>query len=123
MKKKYLLIILSTILVVWSTIVYLFFKKVDEMKDNNPSDYYLKDEYSGKVINKFIDKKQHNYKTIVIKQAQIEHSVIFSFVMDDLFEFIKIEDSLTKKSGALDLRLKRKNLDTLITMKIFGHRK
>ncbi len=54
----------------------------------------MKDEYSGDVINKFIDKKQHDYRTVVIKQENNEHTIIFSFVMRGLYEFIEVGDTL-----------------------------
>ncbi len=123
MKNKYLIITACFILVIWSVIVYLFLSKVNDMTGSDPSGYYLKDEYSGKVIDKFIDKEQHNYKTLIIKQVKTEHKVIFSFVKDGLYDYIEKGDTLSKKSGTLDLRLKRKNLDTVITMLIYDRRK
>ncbi|MEX0996973.1 MAG: hypothetical protein WDZ45_07985 [Flavobacteriaceae bacterium] len=123
MNKKiiYLFVILS--IAIGSIIIYLFTKKVIEITSGNPADYYIKDEYSGIVINKFIDKEQHDYRTVVIKQEDNEHTVIFSFVMGGLYEFIEKGDTLSKKSGTLDLQLKRKDLDTLITMQIYDRSK
>jgi len=123
MKKAYIYLIIFIIILIGSVIIYLFTNKVLEITSIDPSDYYVKDEYSGDVINKFIDKKQHDYRTVVIKQENNEHTIIFSFVMGGLYEFIEVGDTLSKKSGTLDLRLKRKDLDTLITMQIYDRRK
>lgn len=123
MKKVYIIFIIICCLIIGSIIIYLFTKKVLEITSGDPSEYYRNDVYSGVVIKKFIDRQKHDYRTIIIEQDDNkEHVVIFSFVMEGLYEFIEVGDSLHKKSGTLDLRLKRKDLDTLITMKIFDRR-
>ncbi len=43
--------------------------------------------------------------------------------MGGLYEFIEVGDILSKKSGSLELNLKRKDLDTLIIMQIYNRRK
>lgn len=121
MKKNYVILIVSFVLIS-VTIVILFTNKVLEMTGGDPSEYYRNDIYSGVVIKKFINREQHNHRTLIIKQKDIEHVVLFNFVMEGLYEFIEVGDSLSKKSGSLDLRLKRKDLDTIITMQIFDRR-
>lgn len=49
--------------------------------------------------------------------------MIFSFVIDGLYDYIEKGDTLSKKSGTLDLRLKRKNLNTVINMRIYDRSK
>jgi len=121
MKKVY--IILFFVLIIFTVIVFLFTKKALEFTSGNPSEYYSNDFYSGVVVKKFIDREQHNYRTIIIEQYDNEYTLIFSFVMGGLYEFIEVGDTLSKKSGTLDLRLNRKDLDTLITMQIYDRRK
>ncbi len=123
MKKVYLVFIIFCLLIIGSTIVFLFTKKVLEITGGDPSEYYRNDIYTGVVIKKFINREQHNHRTLIIKQKDKEHVVLFNFVMGGLYEFIEVGDTLSKKSGTLDLRLKRKDLDTLITMQIFDRRK
>lgn len=122
MKKVYVIFIIFCLLIIGSIIIYLFTKKVLELTGGDPSEYYRNDVYSGVVIKKFIDRQKHDYRTIIIEQENKEHTVIFSFVMGGLYEFIEVGDTLSKKSGTLDLRLKRKDLDTLIKMQIFDRR-
>jgi hypothetical protein len=122
MKKIYIIIIVFIVLIIGSTIVIKFTNKVLEMTGGDPSEYYRDDIYTGVVIKKLINREQHNYRTIIIEQDDKEQVVLFSFVTGGLYEFIEVGDTLSKKSGSLDLRLKRKDLDTLITMQIYDRR-
>jgi len=96
---------------------------VNELLATNEEDFFIKTEFVGVVTQKYINKEQHNYETVIIVDDTIQHKILFDFVMEGLYEFIEVGDTLSKKSGTLDLRLKRKDLDTLITMKIFDRRK
>lgn len=122
MKRVFIIFIVIFVLI-GTIIVFLFSKKVIELTSGDPSEYYRNDVYSGVVIKKFIDRQKHDYRTLVIEKDGKVHVVIFSFVTDGLYEFIEVGDTLHKKSGTLDLRLKRKDLDTLIKMQIFDRRK
>lgn len=123
MNKKVIYLFAFLSIAIGSIIIYLFTNKVMEMTSGNPADYYIDDEYSGVVINKFIDKEKHNYRTVIIKKEDKEHTVVFSFVMGGLYEFIEVGDTLFKKTGTLELHLKRKNLDTVIPMQIYDRSK
>jgi len=73
--------------------------------------------YEGIVTDKYIDKQNHA-RPIIIIQHQIfgDTKKDFVFQSSELFDFIKIGDTITKKNGSLKFNLKRKNLDTIIKL-------
>lgn len=119
MKRLGLIISLLIVVFIGFAIVYLFASKVNEMNDFNPSKYYINKEFSGVVKNKFINKKQHNQQIIILENRKIKDTIIFNFVMGEVYEFIKIGDTLSKKRNSLDLHLKGNDVDTIIQMKIY----
>jgi hypothetical protein len=97
--------------------------KVNELSGINEEEFFLKAEFNGAITQKYKDRKQHNYETLIIENDTFQQTILFDFVMGGLYEFLEVGDTLSKKSGTLDLRLKRKDLDTLITMQIYDRRK
>ena len=110
MKKLILFVILLVILTLGVYIMILYNQSVNELTNNDSTDYYKRKDFKGLVIDKFIDKYQHNRKTIIIKEKNDKDTLIFSFVMGNVFEFIKEGDSLSKNKGSLDLKFKKKRL-------------
>ncbi len=119
----------NTIIISASILIFLLLgtivivKFISTVKKLNPdkkaSEYYREDVFSGLVLNKYIDSKQHNYKTLIVGNDNKEHRILFDFEIGGLYEFIQIGDSIFKKKDTLDVRLKRNKMDTIITMKIY----
>ena len=120
------IIIISVIVSIGFKIFDMFSSDVKKMTNNREKDYILKEEYSGIVTKKYVDSLQHNYKTIIVKDEKSNKKLLFDFVLNDVYQFIKEGDSLSKNKGSLDLNLKRNDLDTIIHMEIYnrqGNRK
>ena len=100
----------------------LYNQSVKELTNNDSTGYYKRKEFKGLVIKKFIDKYQHNRRTIIIRENNDKDTLIMDFVMCNVFEFIEEGDSLSKNKGSLDLNLKRKDLDTIIHMEIYNRK-
>lgn len=122
MKRVYIIIIVCFVLIS-SVIMYLFLSRLNELTGINEEEFFLKAEFNGAITQKYKDRNQHNYETVIIENDTLQQTILFDFVMGGLYEFLEVGDSLSKKSGTLDLRLKRKVLDTLITMQIYDRRK
>ena len=73
--------------------------------------------YEGIVTEKYIDKQNHA-RPIIIIQHQIfgDKKKDLVFQSSKLFDFIKIGDTITKENESLLIKLKRKNLDTIIKL-------
>lgn len=73
--------------------------------------------YEGIVTEKYIDKQNHAKPIIIIRHKIFgNNKKDFVFQSSRLFDFIKIGDTLTKKTESLKINLKRKNLDTIIKL-------
>jgi|SRR5690606_9468421 len=106
-------------LCIGSIVIYKFINGVRKLVPNKKaSEYYSEDQYYGIVMDKFIDREQHNYKTIIIRNENYERSVLFDFEIGGLYEFIEIGDSISKNVNSLDFQLVREGLDTIMPMKV-----
>ncbi|PKQ46752.1 hypothetical protein [Confluentibacter flavum] len=73
--------------------------------------------YEGLVTEKYIDKQNHAIPIIIIRnQIFGDNKKDFVFQSSELFDFIKVGDTITKKRESLLINIKRKNLDTLIKL-------
>lgn len=73
--------------------------------------------YQGIVVEKYIDKQNHARPIIIIRHQKFgDNKKDFVFQSSELFDFIKIGDTMTKKTESLKINLKRKNLDTVIKL-------
>ena len=83
-------------------------------------DLYREESYSGKVLDRYIDTDQHNYHKIILEENNNERIILMDWEIGGLFNFVQKGDTLHKESGSLDVNLKRKDLDTIITMKFYS---
>ncbi|MEL6988788.1 MAG: hypothetical protein AAGK97_13315, partial [Bacteroidota bacterium] len=60
--------------------------------------FFLKQKFSGKIIDKFIDKKEHNFKVVSTKEYPY---INISILSDSLFELIQVNDSIYKQKDML----------------------
>jgi len=80
-------------------------------------DFYKQEAYTGIVIDKFIDKEQHNYKKVIIEEDFNDKVVYLDADVGGVYNYIMIGDSLMKNKGELFLLVNRKGKDTLIDFK------
>ncbi|WP_308993993.1 hypothetical protein QLS71_015295 [Mariniflexile litorale] len=73
--------------------------------------------YEGIVTEKYIDKQNHARPIIIIRHEIFgDNKKDFLFQNPELFDYIQIGDTITKKNESLKMNLKRKNLDTIIKL-------
>ncbi len=78
-------------------------------------EYYSK--YDGLVVKKYIDKQNHARPIIIIRnQIFGDDKKDFVFQSSELFDFIKVGDTISKSRESLLLNIKRRNLDTIIKL-------
>ena len=69
--------------------------------------------YKGTVVNKYVDRKQHNYKTIELKlNDTLEYFHILNG-SSELFDYLKIHDSVIKLNFGNEIIVRRNNIDSL----------
>ena len=79
--------------------------------------HYRIEEYSGLVIDKYVDKDEHNYQKVILQHEYGERVILFNHETGGLFNHIEVGDSLIKEYGNLDVKILRADFDTTITMK------
>lgn len=84
---------------------------------------YLNENYSGLVVNKFIDREEHNFKKVVLQENNLERVILFDGELGNIFEFIRKGDSIVKTRGNLRVHLIREDLDTVLNIKLYGMEK
>ena len=65
--------------------------------------------FEGEVIKKFVDKKNHNHSTLILKNKYGEQNVILTRDKSNLFDFVQIGDSISKEYGYLNVYVIRDN--------------
>lgn len=68
----------------------------------------------GKVLKKFLDKKEHLYPVLIINGQP--HRLIIQIDNSKFYNFVEVGDSLKKEKGNLDIRVIRAGLDTVFTI-------
>lgn len=74
----------------------------------------------GRVTKKFIDIDNHSYERVVVREEYKEDGgFILNVETSGLYEFLQVNDSIIKKSGTLDVRVIREDLDTTLVMSVY----
>jgi hypothetical protein len=77
---------------------------------------YKIDEFNGVVIDKYIDKNEHNFKKIIINENNTRRVVLFDIEISGVYDFFMVGDSIAKDKGNLQIRVIRNDLDTTLQM-------
>lgn len=83
-------------------------------------DAYRQKEFTGIILDKYIDIKEHQNKTIILKEDYNERTIIFNLEKNGIFDFFEVGDSIIKVAGTLQVRVIRHNIDTVLDMKFSG---
>jgi hypothetical protein len=116
---KIFLLLFIFIIIPISYITYWGIKNIpsqDELCKQGVELYKIK-EFKGKVLKKYIDKNNHQNKTLIIKDNGNEKTVFMNADIGGVFEYISIGDSVSKNKGELFVLVNRKKIDTIINYK------
>jgi hypothetical protein len=119
MKQFLKLVVLLSIVVSFGTVVLWYLENIpssDEMRKQFVS-FYNNEQYSGLVIDKYIDNENHLYETVVIRGNDGDSSFFFNADIAGIFEYLAVGDSVEKKSGELFISIQRGQTDTIIKYK------
>mgnify|MGYP005992288091 CR=1 FL=1 len=88
----------------------------DELCKQGVELYKIK-EFKGKVLKKYIDKNNHQNKTLIVEENSDEKTVILNADIGGIYEYISIGDSVSKNMGELFVLVNRNKTDTIINFK------
>ncbi|NVN18056.1 hypothetical protein GUA46_06870 [Muricauda sp. HICW] len=116
--KKWILISITALLIIWVVVtINLFNREVvsqEKFFDQAVKQVY-KENFHGLVTKKYIDKNNRGRKKIVLDHGAEEVDLVYE--KSELYDFIRLNDSIEKKKNTLYLRIKRNDKDTLIILK------
>lgn len=64
--------------------------------------------FEGLVIDKFMDKKNHNHATLKLRNSFGEQNIILTRDKSEIFDFVQLGDSVSKEYGDLNVLIKRR---------------
>ncbi|MDE5423324.1 hypothetical protein L3073_13980 [Ancylomarina sp. DW003] len=88
----------------------VFFTYMTRKENEKLPEYYQKEkatEYIGVILSKYVDKNNHNWETIIIKNNCNEIKTIWNADKSGFFEFVTVGDSISKVSGSYVIRIYR----------------
>lgn len=118
-KRKLLFRIWLLVSLIGLVIILLWFKNIiptPEEDINMAVNAYKTDEFNGVVIDKFIDRNEHNFKKVFINENNTQRVILFDIETSGVYDFFSIGDSITKHKGSLQIRVIRNDLDTTLQM-------
>ncbi len=100
-------------------IIFWLSHKIQSPKEAIESaiDTYRIEEYKGIITDKFIDKNEHNFKKVFIKENNRQRIILFDIEASGVYNYFEIGDSLIKNRGSLQIRVLRNQTDTTLQMK------
>ena len=107
-KRNFKYILLANI-VLLAFIIFIVNKNLPTPKEVNKKAFesIKLNKFEGLVMDKFLDKKNHNHATIKIKNSFVEQNIILTRDKSDLFSFIQLGDSVLKEYGEFEVMIKR----------------
>ena len=90
--------------------------KVDceSLKQNEKSD-----EYSGVIIEKYIDQDQHMYEKVILDKSPGTDVILLNWETSGFFDFLKIGDSISKNPNGLQVNVWRNDKDTIYNLEFY----
>lgn len=103
---KYILLVNIVLLVI---IIFVVNRNLPTPKEINQTAFesIKLTKFEGLVIDKFMDKKNHNHVTLRLRNSFGEQNIILTRDKSDVFEFVQVGDSVSKEYGGLNVRIKR----------------
>ena len=120
MKMKLFIKIWLIACILGAIIVFTWFNSIKlspKEEINRAVNAYRIEEYSGVIINKFVDRDEHNFKKVILNENNLERVILLDIEQGGLFEFLNIGDSIIKTKDNLKVRVIRNDIDTTIEMK------
>lgn len=75
---------------------------------------FKREKFSGKILKKYIDKKQHNYEMLVIKTKNGRDSTSFSTDASGFYDFVEVNDSIIKIENSNEIKIVNKDTSFFI---------
>lgn len=107
--RRYLKYILLINVVLLAVIIFLVNRNLPTPKEVNKMAFesIKLTKFEGLVIDKFMDKRNHNHATLKLRNSFGEQNIILTRDKSDIFDFVQVGDSVSKEYGDLNVLIKR----------------
>ncbi len=101
--------------IVFIGLIFLFYK-FDDYSHKRFLMEFKKEQFGGRIVKKYIDKKQHNYEMLVIQMGGGKDSLLnFSADKSGFYDFIQVNDSIIKLENSNDIRIINRGISFTIS--------
>ncbi len=99
--------------IIWISIYIVFFQILPGLNEKyhecNIFHEINNQQIHSKVLRKFIDSVNHNYKTIsYLNDNGVEETMMFPAKLGDMYDFLNVGDSIIKKENSIYYKVKNK---------------
>jgi hypothetical protein len=94
-------------------IIYLANKQTDKI-NREFCQKFKREKFSGRIEKKYIDKKEHNYKMLVISKDNGRDSSSYNNERSGFWDFVQINDSIIKKENSFEIYIIKKDTSFII---------
>lgn len=108
MIKKILLKAWIILCIIGLVIVFFWLKDKIPLPENITKlaiNAYYNETYSAIIVDKFIDKDQHNSKKIILKGDRENRTILFDIETSGVYYSLQVGDSIVKHSGSLEIMI------------------
>jgi hypothetical protein len=102
-----------------SSAIFLF-SSLPSLNDSACNAYkeFRSQEYKVVIVDKYIDKKEHSYPTLICKDLKANRIVNHNLVHDvsGFFKFVSIGDTLIKQKNEIGINIKNAKTDTIYVL-------
>jgi hypothetical protein len=94
-------------------VIYLANKQTDKI-NREFCQKFKKEKFSGRIEKKYIDKKEHNYKMLVISNDRGRDSSSYNNDRSGFWDFVQINDSVIKRENSFEIYIIKKDTSFII---------
>ena len=94
-------------------VMYLANKQTDKINREFCQKFKM-EKFSGRIEKKYIDKKEHNYKMLVISKDNGRDSSRYDNERSGFWDFVQINDSIIKRENSFEIYIIKKDTSFII---------
>jgi hypothetical protein len=94
-------------------VMYLANKQTDKINREFCQKFKM-EKFSGRIEKKYIEKKEHNYKMLVISKDNGRDSFRYDNERSGFWDFVQINDSIIKRENSFEIYIIKKDTSFII---------
>lgn len=106
---KYIILVFLANIVLLAFIIFMVNRNLPTPDEINKMafDSIKLTKFEGLVVDKFMDKKNHNHATLKLRNSLGEQNIILTRDKSKIFNFVQVGDSISKEYGDINVFIRR----------------